>query len=126
MMEYLNQHEGLYDEVTGEIVLRFESKGTLYDGRTEQIEKVKAGDVIRVARDEENPFNSNNFLLLTGKGQDVGNMPAELCNVIAPLYDSGELAFTEASVSFVEPLSRRNRHAKQAVLFVELKAKIAV
>ena len=126
MMEYLDQYDGLYDGDSGEIILRFESKGTRYDGRTEQIEKVKAGDNIQVVRDGENPFNANNFLLLTGKGQDVGNMPAELCNVIAPLYDAGELAFTEAAVSYVEPLSQRNRHAKQAVLFVEVKARIAV
>ena len=124
MMEYLEQSEGIYDEKTGEILLRFEAKGTRYDGRTEQIEKVKAGDMIRVVREQENLFNPNNFRLLTKKNQDVGNMPAELCNVIAPLYDMGELTIEKAVVSFVEPISRRSRHAKQAILFVELRAKI--
>ena len=123
-MEYLDQHDGRYEAESGTIVLRFESKGTRYDGRTEQIEKVKIGDVIQIVRDEENPYNPNNFLLLTKNGQDVGNMPAELCNVIAPLYDAGELRFEHATVSFVEPISKRNRHAKQAVLFVELQAKL--
>ena len=47
-------------------------------------------------------------------------MPAELCNVVAPLYDAGSLRFDRAAVSFVEPLSKRSRHAKQAILFVEL------
>ena len=47
-------------------------------------------------------------------------MPAELCNVIAPLYDEGSLIFRQASVSYVEPLSKRSRYAKQAVLFVKL------
>ena len=51
-------------------------------------------------------------------------MSAELCNVIAPLYDMGELTIEKAVVSFVEPISRRSRHAKQAILFVELRAKI--
>lgn len=46
-------------------------------------------------------------------------MPAELCNVIAPLYDNGELLIESAFVSFVDPISKRSRHAKQAVLFVE-------
>lgn len=124
MMEYLEQSEGIYDEKTGEILLRFEAKGTRYDGRTEQIEKVKAGDMIRVVREQENLFNPNNFRLLTKKNQDVGNMSAELCNVIAPLYDMGELTIEKAVVSFVEPISRRSRHAKQAILFVELRAKI--
>ena len=36
MMEYLDQSEGLYDTSTGEILVRFEAKGTRYDGRTER------------------------------------------------------------------------------------------
>ena len=122
MMEYLDQSDGSYDSETGEIVLRFESRGTRYDGRTEQIEKVRPDDAIQVLRDAGNTFNHNNFRLLTAKGSDVGNMPAELCNAIAPLYDAGLLTFEDARVSYVEPISKRNRHAKQAVLFVQLKA----
>ena len=124
MMEYLDQSDGTYDEESGELVLRFESKGTRYDGRTEQIEKVRLGDIIRVIREPDNPFNPNNFQLFTEKGKSVGNMPAELCNAIAPLYDSGELRFIGASVSYVEPISKRNRHAKQAMLFVELRCRV--
>ena len=86
---------------------------------------MKVGDPIFVVRDQENLFNANNFVLHTKRGQDVGNMPAELCNAIAPLFDAGELVFEEAFVSFVEPISKRSRHAKQAMLFVELKAKLS-
>ena len=124
MMEYLDQSEGLYEECTGWMLLRFEARGTRYEGRTEQIEKVTAGDAIQVVRDRENPFNPNNFTLLTAKGKNVGNMPAELCNAIAPLYDDRHLEFLGASVSYVEPISKRSRHAKQAVLFVELRMKL--
>ena len=124
MMEYPEQSDGSWDEATGELILRFESKGTRYDGRTEQIEKVKAGDVIRITRDPENAFNPNNFLLFTEKGKDVGNMPAELCNAVAPLYDAGNLVIESASASFVDPISKRSRHAKQAILFVEMHAKL--
>ena len=121
MMEYLDRSEGVYDRENGKMLLRFESRGTRYDGRTEQIEKVRVGDPIVVTRDRENRYNSNNFILMSEKGCDLGNMPAELCNAIAPLYDRGELVFEGAEVSFVEPISKRNRHAKQAVLFVELR-----
>lgn len=124
MMEYLEQSDASFDERTGELILRFESRGTRYDGRTEQIEKVKVGDVIRITRDKENAFNPNNFRLLTEKGKDVGNMPAELCNAVAPLYDEGNLVIESAKVSFVEPISVRSRHAKQAILFVEMQAKL--
>lgn len=124
MMEYLEQSEGIYDDSTGKIVIRFEAKGTRYDGRTEQIENIKVGDPIFVVREKDNPFNANNFVLHTRRGQDVGNMPAQLCNAIAPLFDSGDLTFESACVSFVEPISKRSRHAKQAMLFVELKCMI--
>ena len=124
MMEYLAQSDGSYDAATGRLLLRFESRGTRYEGRTEQIEKVRLGDAVRIVRDKENSFNHNNFLLLTEKSRDIGCMPAELCNAIAPLYDEGSLVFDRASVSFVEPISKRNRHAKQAILFVELSARV--
>lgn len=51
-------------------------------------------------------------------------MPAELCNVIAPLYDARTITFEKAMISFVEPVSKRSRHAKQAILFVQLIGKI--
>lgn len=124
MMEYLDQSEGLYINETGEVLLRFEVKGTRYEGRTEQIEKVQLHDDVLVRRDEKNSFNANNFELLTTTQKSLGYIPAELCNVIAPLYDSGELQLIKAHVSYVEPISKRSRHAKQAVLFVELKLRI--
>ena len=123
-MEYLEQYLGTYNPDAGSFLIRFEAKGTRYNGRTAQIEKVNAGDAIRLKREPENKFNSNNFVLMTEKNFDVGNMPAELCNVIAPLYDSGELTVDSAKVSFVDPISKRSRHAKQAVLFVEVGGKI--
>ena len=124
MMEYLDKYEGLFDEVTKNITIRFDARGTRYDGRTEYIERVKIGDTIIVVRDTKNQFNPNNFALLTAKGRSVGNMPAELCNAIAPLYDSGQLMIKKATASYVEPISKRHRYAKQAVLFVELKCKL--
>lgn len=120
MMEYLDKSEGVYNPATGEIILRFEVKGTRYEGRTEVIEKMKVGDGITVVRDSENPYNPNNFTMKIARGNNVGNMPMELCNAIAPLYDSVVLVFEKAFASFVEPITKRSRHAKQAVLFVEL------
>ena len=124
MMEYLDQSEGLFDEQKGEALLRFESKGTRYDGRTELIESIRVGEEIQILRDKENPYNYNNFTMQTAKGRNIGNMPAPLCNVIAPLYDSGDLVFTAARVSYADPISKRSRHAKQAMLFVELRCRL--
>lgn len=124
MMEYLDKSYGLFDENTGAFLLRFESKGTRYGDRTEQIENLSIGDSIIIVRDPENEYNSNNFILTTSEGKDVGNMPAELCNAIAPLYDTGLLNIAGSKVSFVEPISKRSRYAKQAILFVEMEGKI--
>ena len=126
MREYPDQSEGVFYPETGDVLIRFEVKGTRYEGRTEQIEKVKVRDAVQICRDRENAYNSNNFMILTSNGKNLGNMPAQLCNVIAPLYDSGNLIFNGAEVSFVEPISKRSRHAKQAVLFVELKMNIQI
>lgn len=124
MMEYLDQSDGFYDPASGSLILRFEARGTRYDGRTEVIEKVRLGDPIRILRDAENPYNPNNFTMETEKGNNVGHMPAELCNALAPFHDEGRLIIDSAEVSYVEPISRRSRHAKQAVLFVKLCGRI--
>ena len=120
MMEHLDKYWGQYFPDRREFLLRFEVKGTRYAGRTEKIEKVQINDHLRVVRDRENAYNHNNFLLTTEKGQDVGTLPAELCNAIAPLFDSGQISFKEARVSYAQPISQRSRYAKQAILFVEL------
>lgn len=124
MMEYLEQSDGGFDETDGTWFLRFEARGTRYEGRTEQIETMRPGDEIRLIREPDNSFNPNNFTLVTRRGRNVGNVPASICNALAPLYDSGALVFTGARASFVEPISKRSRHAKQAVLFVELRGKV--
>lgn len=124
MMEYLDQSYGELSPDGTQLVLRFEARGTRYEGRTERIEDVSVGNPLVLARDKGNAFNHNNFMILDETGRNLGNMPAELCNAIAPLYDRGELVFDECNVSFVEPISKRSRYAKQAVLFVEIKASV--
>lgn len=124
MMENLGQFDGEYTPETGTFILRFEAQGTRYEGRTEQIERVKRYDKVQIVRDQENSYNSNNFRILTTKGKDIGNMPADLCNALAPLYDEGCVEISKAQVNYVEPLSIRSRHAKKAVLFIQIAGKI--
>ena len=124
MPEYPEQYGGEYDKTTGMMILRFEVRGTRYEGRTEQIEHVHAGDEICVIRDMQNTYNHNNFAIKTKDGVSVGNMPAELCNAIAPLYDIGALRICRVTASFVAPISKRSRYARQAVLFIELCLKL--
>ena len=124
MMEYLDQSDGTYDPDTGKLVLRFESMGTRYDGRTELIEAVQIGEKVSIVRDRVNTYNSNNFTMVIGKDKNIGNVPAALCNAIAPLYDKGLLVIEDAEVSFVEPISVKRKKAKRAVLFVKMTGRL--
>ena len=120
-MEYLEQSDGFFDEENGEFIIHFEAKGTRYDGRTFVIERIEKDDPVTIVREKENPFNSNNFTILNQYGENVGNMPAEMCNALAPLYDEGQIEIIDSRVSFVEHITERSRYAKQAILFIELK-----
>ena len=123
-MEYLEQTDGVYDADTDTLTLRFDVRGTRYGDRTEQIEALQVGDPLQLKRDAHNLYNANNFTVLTERGADVGNLPATLCDAIAPMYDAGALTVERVSVSFVDPISKRSRHAKQAMLFAELVLKL--
>ena len=119
-MEYLDQSDGIYDPDTGKILIKVEARGTRYDGRTELIENIEVGQKVVLVREPDNIYNSNNFGIVTPDGRNVGNLPAELCNVLAPLVDKGIVIITDSFVSFTDPVTKRSRHAKQAVLFVEI------
>ena len=124
MMENLNRYLGNIDEETGMIEIRFESRGLRYDERTQHLNRISIGDEIRLVREKQNPFNSNNFMLLNKRSESLGNMPAELCNVIGPLFDAGCLQFLSSTVSYLERIAERSRYARQGVLFVDLKMQL--
>ena len=102
------------------MVLPFEAKGTMYEGRTENIEFVKVSDTIFVERDPKNKFNPQNFRLFTEQGKDVGNVPEDICSYLASPYDRGEIKIY-AKASYVEPLSKRGPRCRKGILFVELR-----
>lgn len=124
MMENLNQYLGLFDEASGTIEIKFESRGLRYDERTQHLNRMRAGDELKIVREKENPFNSNNFMIMNGRNESLGNMPAELCNVIGPLYDAGFLEILSSTVSYLERISERSRYARQGVMFVYLKMRL--
>ena len=124
MMENLEQYRGEYVEQVNMIFLRVESKGLRYDNQTQNLERIAVGDEVRIVRDNDNPFNSNNFAIKSIKNEALGNLPAELCNALAPLYDAGYATILTATVSYIERLKDRSRYAKQGVMFVELNIKM--
>lgn len=122
MMENLDQYRGEYDESSNIVTLRVETKGLRYENRTKNLERLSIGDSVEVLRDSANSFNSNNFTV-KNKNVSLGNLPEELCNVLAPLYDRGYAIITSSNVTYIERLRDRSRYAKQGVLFIEIVVK---
>lgn len=120
MMENLDCFHGEYDSETNTILLRTEIKGLRYEGRTPRLEKLNLGDKVRIVREPENRFNSNNFLVLSLKDENLGCLSAELCNALAPAVDSGIASFNYAKISHIERIRDRSRYARQGIMFVEL------
>ena len=119
MMENLEQYKGEYIESENVIVMRVNAKGLRYDNRTYNLEKLTVGGAVEITRDADNLYNANNFTIKSGI-YSLGNLPAELCNALAPLYDAGNAVIEKSDVSYMEKLKDRSRYAQQGVLFIEL------
>ncbi len=119
--ELLAQYDGSHDPMTGAVTLRTEIKGLRYENRSRHLETVAVGDVLDLRRDIQNIYNSNNFELFTPDGKTLGSLPAELCNLLAPLYDAGIAVIRSVHASYIEQLMERSRYVKQGVLFAELR-----
>ena len=120
MMEHLEQYGGEYRPAEGVIVLKTEVKGLRYEDRTPRLDRLAVGDPVRILRDPENRYNPNNFTVENSQGENLGNLPAELCNAMAPPVDAGEAVIADAVVSWVERILERSRYARQGVLFLRL------
>ena len=122
MMEYLDKYVGEYDYdgESGTAVIQTEVKGLRYEGRTPRLDKLKIGDEVNIVRDPDNKFNSNNFLVTGPEGENLGTLSAQLCNALAPVYDSGTVRITGAEICYIERIRDRSRYAKQGVLFIKI------
>ena len=61
MMENLDQYMGQYDVIKNQVTIRTEAKGLRYENRTPRLANMLVGDIVKIVRDPENKFNSNNF-----------------------------------------------------------------
>ena len=64
MMENLAQYLGQFNAETGCGKLRVDVKGLRYENRSQRLERVAVGDSVTIARDQDNPYNPNNFEVL--------------------------------------------------------------
>lgn len=124
VMEYLSEYDGAYNNDKSKFALCFEIKGTRYEERTYNIEHVSQGDVLYIERETTNTVNPNNFQVFNKRHENIGVLPAELCNILAPIYDEGGLKIDSASVSFVDHILERSRYATKSVVFCGLNVSI--
>lgn len=124
MMENLEQYKGVYCEETGQIEICCEAKGLRYENRTANLERVSVGESVLVIRDSTNAFNSNNFTIRSIDHASLGNLSADLCNALGPLYDAGCAEIVSSKVSYIEKIAQRSRYAEQGVLFIELRIQL--
>lgn len=124
LMENLDQYHGTYDTETNTVIIRFGVKGLRYDNRTHNIETLSVGDNVSIIRENDNSYNTNNFTVKNLSHSSLGNLPKELCNALAPLYDNGNAVIVLSKVSYIEKIRARSRYAVQGVLFLELQIKL--
>ena len=124
MMENLDQYYGEYIASEGKIILRTEVKGLRYENRTPRLNRLAVGDPVKVLRDPENQYNPNNFTVVDELGENIGNLPANLCNALAPPIDAGAAEIYNSRISYIEKLLERSRYAQQGVLFLLIEIRI--
>lgn len=95
-----------------------ELSGTQYEGRSERIENVKAGQELALVREPDNPHDPNSIDVRSPEGS-VGHLPARVAGELAPLLDSGKV-LCRAEAAEVVPLTDRSTKAKKAILKVHL------
>lgn len=120
MMQNLDQFYGEYIEEEKKAIIRTNVMGLKYNNRTVNLEDISTEEKVNIIREENNQYNSNNFAVISLEGKDLGNLPSELCDVMAPLYDAGYLIIKKAKACYIEQIFQRSRYAEQGVLFVEL------
>lgn len=114
----------IYDNRSNSAKLCVQVQGTQYEGRSPRIESIQKGNPLKLRREPDNAFNTNNIAVQNKVGQSLGNLPADLANVLAPLLDRGEAELHNIQASFVEPLSKRSSKAKKALLYVTFTVKL--
>lgn len=113
-----------YNESNDEFAANIEVQGTQYEGRSQRIERINVGDTIKLVREPNNQYNSNNIAVHNASGESLGNLGADWCDILAPVIDADIIDGLSAEVADVTPLSKRGGRAKKALLFVKISGKV--
>ena len=78
--------------------------GLEYRGRSSRLPSVGPGDIVTLARDHQNPYDTNAIVVIHESGE-LGYLPRFVARLIAPQMDAG---YTFSAV--VSDIERRNTH----------------
>ena len=95
-----------------------EVSGTMYEGRSDRIEKLSQGDAVFIVRDPGNKYDSNCLAVQNAKGESLGNLNGEAAKVISPVMDKAGYKICNAKVASLVRKSEKGAKAKKADLYV--------
>ncbi len=113
------EDSGEYDPARRVVHMSMRANGTTYEGRLERIERVRAGDSIRLVREKNNPHDEHCINIRNARGETLGLISPMWSRLIAPMVDWGLATLSQGRVSHVVPKSQRGRNAKAAKLQVD-------
>lgn len=124
----------VYDEETGEWMdrdeweqpererrplegpLTVELAGTQHEGRSGRIERVKQGDLVRLVREMDNPYDEYAIDVVSEEGS-LGHIPGAYTARLARQMEKGTLS-AQARVAEVTPLSQCSKQSRKALISV--------
>lgn len=109
------ENEGLEDEI-------FLTE-TRLEGRTQRLEGVKKGDLVKLAHDLSDKTYKNKVDVLCDTGS-IGLLDARSAEIMAPIIDAGNKEYT-AVVQNVMPLSARSSRCQTAIVSIHIQFKVA-
>ena len=95
---------------------------TSFENRTAVIEKLRVGDPVRLVPAPED-LDPLRLEAVTPLGS-IGFLPSQTGDKLTPLLEAGHLDY-QATIRELIPLSRRNPHARSAIVGLEIRAAVA-
>lgn len=109
----------IFDENSNVIHIIAKVLGTQYESRKDNLKLINNDNEIKLIREPENIYNSNNIMVQDLDGNILGNLKAILCNTISPYIDSASFEISNAKGCKIEHLSETDIRCKDAIMYVD-------
>lgn len=121
IMDNSDKYDGVYDDEFNSFLLKFRLVNCEDERHINEIERLKRNDQVTIVRKKDESYD---FVILDSNGNSIGNIPQEISDAIVNLYASNNIIFDSSRINYIEPLSKRNKHARLPIVFIEIKGKV--